>query len=97
MESYNFWQDVFDTYQSLPDWLKALWLIVPPAFALGSLALVARMRTGGRPVDRAIQGELIYSIRRDDKDQLQIVRHSRQLGSHPALLLLVAQDDPERI
>lgn len=32
MEPYNFWQDFFDTYQSLNDWIKALWLIVPPVF-----------------------------------------------------------------
>lgn len=37
MDSYNFWQDLFDTYQSLSDWMKTLWLIVPPAFALGAL------------------------------------------------------------
>ena len=31
----NFWQDFFDTYQSLPDWMKLAWLVVLPAFALG--------------------------------------------------------------
>ena len=47
MEPYNFWQDFFDTYQSLSDWMKMLWLIVPPAFILGLVALV--MRPGARP------------------------------------------------
>ena len=54
MESYNFWQDFFDTYQSLPDWLKALWLIVPPAFVLGSLALVARLKMVGKRIDELL-------------------------------------------
>lgn len=44
MDSYNFWQDFFDTYQSLSDWMKALWLIVPSAFALAMTALVMRFR-----------------------------------------------------
>lgn len=92
MDPYNFWQDFFDTYQSLPDWLKALWLIVPPAFVMGSLALLTRLGIGRKQVDNAIDGELIYSIRRDDRDQFHIVSHSRQLDSHPALLLLDAPD-----
>ena len=52
MEDYNFWQDFFDTYQSLPDWMKALWLIVPPAFLLGLIALIMRyphsLQAGGQ-------------------------------------------------
>jgi hypothetical protein len=42
MDDYNFWQDFFDTYQSLSDWMKALWLIVPPAFLLVLIRLFAR-------------------------------------------------------
>lgn len=48
MDTYNFWQDFFDTYQSLSDWLKVLWLIVPPAFVLGLVALTLRFRLAGR-------------------------------------------------
>lgn len=39
MGDYNFWQDFFDTYQSLSDWMKFAWLVVPPAFLLGLVAL----------------------------------------------------------
>ncbi|MGC4026693.1 MAG: hypothetical protein QM744_17070 [Mesorhizobium sp.] len=34
MEPYSFWQDFFATYRSSPDAIKALWLIVPPAFVI---------------------------------------------------------------
>jgi len=44
MENYNFWQDFFDTYQSLSDWIKFLWLIIPPSFVLGLSALILRYR-----------------------------------------------------
>ena len=44
MDDYNFWADLFDTYQSTADWVKALWLIAPPAFLLGLIALILRYR-----------------------------------------------------
>ena len=36
---YIFWRDLLDTYQSLPDWLKLLWLVIPSAttVALGHM------------------------------------------------------------
>lgn len=48
MGGYSFWGDLLDTYQSLPDWLKFMWLIVPPGFVL---ALVALLRHRPRPPD----------------------------------------------
>ena len=40
MTDYSFWQDFFDTYQSLSDLVKILWLIVPPLFVLALVAIV---------------------------------------------------------
>ena len=34
MEDYNFWRDLFDTYQSLPPGLQLAWLIALAAVAL---------------------------------------------------------------
>ena len=48
MEDYHFWQDFSDTYQSLSNSTKALWLIVPPAFLLGLIALITRHRVAVR-------------------------------------------------
>jgi hypothetical protein len=41
---YNFWRDLFDTYQSLTPLLQALWLIVPPTFVVTVLALCLQPR-----------------------------------------------------
>ncbi|MGC4026507.1 MAG: hypothetical protein QM744_16020 [Mesorhizobium sp.] len=41
MENYSFWQDFFATYRSSPDAIKALWLIVPPTFAVAFARVVA--------------------------------------------------------
>lgn len=70
MDGYSFWQDVFDTYQSLPDWLKALWMLVPPAFVLALTWLLRRPR---REV-----GRLVYTIYRDDEGRLQLISHVPQ-------------------
>ena len=40
MENYSFWQDFFATYRSSPDAIKALWLVVPPAFAVALARVV---------------------------------------------------------
>lgn len=88
MESYHFWQDAFDTYQSLSDWMKALWLIVPPVFVLGLAALVMRFRIDSKQADHGFKGKLIDSIHLDEEDQFHIVSHTPQIAGPPALLLL---------
>jgi hypothetical protein len=88
MEDYNFWQDFFDTYQSLSDPTKALWLIVPPDFVLGLIALVMRHRVAIKEAEHGLRGDLVYTIHRDGDDQLRVYRHGAALDREPALLLL---------
>jgi len=88
MEDYNFWQDFFDTYQSLSDPTKALWLIVPPAFVLGLIALVLRHRVAVKQAESGMRGDLVYTIHRDGDDKLRVYRHGPALEREPALLLL---------
>jgi hypothetical protein len=98
MDSYNFWQDLFDTYQSLPDWLKALWLIVPPAFVFGLTAMLLRPRFANKQPGWGPQEQLIYTIYCDKENQLRMVSHSAQFGGQQALLLLeppVRESSPE--
>ena len=88
MEDYKFWQDFFDTYQSLSDWMKFAWLIVPPIFLLGLIALIMRYRLASKRANRTIDGELIYSIHRGADDQLQVFQHGEQLTHDPKLIFL---------
>ncbi|WP_197433896.1 protein kinase [Agrobacterium vitis] len=44
MADYNLWADLFDTWQSSSDWIKALVIVTLPAFGLGVLGLVLRHR-----------------------------------------------------
>lgn len=39
MQNIEFWKEVFDTYQSLGEGIKALMIVVPPLFLLSCLAL----------------------------------------------------------
>ncbi len=88
MDDYNFWQDFFDTYQSLSNWTKALWLIVPPAFVLGLIALITRYHVALKEAKNGIRGDLVYTIHRDANDQLHVYRHGPALDREPALLVL---------
>ncbi|MEE8310054.1 MAG: hypothetical protein V3R34_06650 [Hyphomicrobium sp.] len=88
MDGYNFWQDFFDTYQSLSDPTKALWLIVPAGFLLGLIALIMRHRVAVKEAEHGLRGDLIYTIHRDGDDKLCVYRHGAALDREPALLLL---------
>ena len=88
MEDYNFWADFFDTYQSLSDWVKILWLIVPPAFLLAFVALILRYRLAAKPGQEIVEGELIYTVRRDDSGRYFIRQHGLELDKEPTLLFL---------
>ncbi len=88
MEDYHFWQDFFDTYQSLSDGTKALWLIVPAGFLLGLVALVMRHRVAVRQAEHGLRGDLVYTIHRDGDDKLCVYRHGPALEREPALVLL---------
>lgn len=48
MESYSIWQDFFATYRSSPDTIKALWLIVPPAFVIALVWVVLKASSRDR-------------------------------------------------
>jgi hypothetical protein len=88
MDGCNFWQDFFDTYQSLSNWTKALWLIVPAAFVLGLAWLILRTRVALRKIQTAQRGDLVYTIHRDANDVLHVCRHGAALECAPALVLL---------
>ena len=83
MEETTFWQTLFATYQSLTDWLKALWLIVPPAFIFAMTALLLRAKRPAPEVD----GELVYTVHRDAAGQYRVLRHVPS-DDTPALLPL---------
>ncbi|WP_288191696.1 hypothetical protein [uncultured Phyllobacterium sp.] len=88
MNDYNFWSDLLDTFQSSPDWIKAVWLLIPPGFLLGLVALTMRFRIAAKQMDQSPKGELIYSIHRDIRNQLHVVSHIPVTDGNPALLLL---------
>ncbi len=79
MDSYDFWADFFDTYQSLPDWLKLAWLMVPPAFVLGAIALALRFRIEREHLARPAGGRLLCTIEKDEFDRLVVYGHDREL------------------
>ncbi len=72
MEDYNFWADLLDTFQSSAEWVKALWIVVPPGFVLGLIWLFFRRRVVR--VDAADDGELLYTIYKQPNGLIHIYR-----------------------
>ncbi|WP_429932334.1 protein kinase [Agrobacterium vitis] len=56
MADYNLWADLFDTWQSSSDWIKALAILTPQGFAISVLALLLRHRRErpGNPPQAAV-------------------------------------------
>ncbi len=48
MDDYNFWADLLTSYRASPDLIKALWVLVPPAFLLGLVAVLRLTRRAAR-------------------------------------------------
>ena len=84
MEDYNFWADLLDTFQSSADWIKALWLAIPPAFVL---ALIWLFRRRMAPAD-TLDGELLYTVCREPDGLIQIYRHGVLDDGNLELVLL---------
>ncbi len=76
MENYHFWQDFFDTYQSLSDWIKALWYIVPFVFVLAVTALVLRYRLGIKKIAAQQNAALKYTLIADGTRNNQLYAHN---------------------
>ena len=79
MNDYNFWADLLDTFQSSSDFIKALWLLVPPTFLLALIAMLMRFRIASKRAEIALEGELVYSVHRGADDELRIVCHAPQV------------------
>ncbi len=88
MNDYNFWAHLLDTFQASPDLIKAIWLLTPPFFMLGLVALTLRFKIDSKRADKGLGGELVYSVHRDKQNRVHIISHTRQLeGTSPLLLL----------
>lgn len=88
MQDYNFWADLMDTYQSFSVWIKTLWLVVPPTFLLVLLTIILRHRIAYKRADMKFSGDLVYSIRRDDREQLHVYHHKSGIEKSPTLVLV---------
>lgn len=52
MDNYNFLADLLATFRASPDFIKALWLVIPPIFMLAVIGLLVwalRLRMRPKP------------------------------------------------
>ena len=96
MDEYGFRRDFFDTYQSLSDGLKVLWLVAPLAFGLGLAALILRYRLAGKQLASGPQGDLAYTLRREDDGALRVYRHgAHQMPDSAVFMLEGGREEPD--
>lgn len=88
MNDYNFWADLLDTFQSSPDWIKALWLLIPPCFLLALIRILVRYRLASMQLKAKLIDELVFPIDRRPDGHLQIIRHRPETIRDSAMLLL---------
>jgi hypothetical protein len=88
MDDYNFWADLLDAFQSSPDWIKALWLLIPPGFSLALIAMLIRYRLISQRIGPIRNGELVYSVHRRSSGDTHIVSHTHDVDGPPPLPLL---------
>lgn len=93
MENYSFWGDFFATYRVLSDWMKALWLLGPLVFLLILIYLMMQHRIALKHAETAIQGDIAYTVYRDDNGNLRLYSHTNTLSQPPAMLLLDVPPD----
>ena len=83
---YNFWADLFDTYQSTADWIKALWIVAVPGFLLGLTGIILHYRLeSGRAAGMGV-GDLVYTVHRD-ADGFRVYRRKEDSSEDTALVL----------
>ncbi|MBN9044227.1 MAG: hypothetical protein J0H18_01010 [Rhizobiales bacterium] len=75
MGDYNFWADLLDTFQTSPDWIKALWVLMPPGFLLGLVALLLRFQAAISKTDGPRAGRLLYSVYRRADGVVRVIDH----------------------
>lgn len=88
MNDYNFWADLLDTFQSSPDWIKALWLLIPPCFLLALITILVRYRLASKQLKEKLVDEFVFPIDRRPDGHLQIIRHRPEIIRESAMLLL---------
>ncbi|MFS8121868.1 hypothetical protein QD336_05550 [Rhizobium sp. BR 250] len=88
MNDCNFWADLLDTFQSSPDWIKALWLLIPPCFLLALIKILTRYRLVSKQIKARLVEEIILPIDRQSDGHMQIANPRPEITRRsPGLLL----------
>lgn len=91
MQDYNFWADLLATFRASPDFIKALWLIVPPGFLLGVMGFVAwlvRWRCMVRLKRSMLHGGEVYRLEHRDFETFPIGNNNELPALPPSVPLI---------
>jgi DNA-binding transcriptional regulator YbjK len=77
---YHLFHELLETYRSLNDWLKALWLVTPPVFVLGLTGLLLHHRRARATSAQLPGGQTLYSVSQMDDGEMRVFSHLPELG-----------------
>jgi hypothetical protein len=89
-------QELLETYRSLNDWLKALWLVTPPGFVLGLTGLLLHHRRARVVKAELPGGQTLYSISQMDDGEMRVFSHLPELGEIDRAKLLALHADKRK-
>lgn len=76
MEDYNLWADLLRSYRASPDIIKALWVLAPPGFVLGLVAILRLTRRS----PRRDEDDIVYTMTREEDGVVRIRREAEAAG-----------------
>ena len=80
MDDYNLWQDLFDTFQSLAQWLKFYFMTLLAMTVLAPMVLVPWYLLQRRRLKLMAQpgrGKLVCTITRNADGELEVYAHDK--------------------
>lgn len=92
MENYNLAADLLATFRAAPDFIKALWLLVPPCFAFAVLKLLM----SGWRATRTRASFLDQGVPTSEAGHLELEPLALAQLSAPKLACVMEQSLPDR-
>lgn len=80
MENIDFLKILFDIHQSLPAWLRLVWLTVPPLFLLGIIILIIYTRLLNKQTNKKLIDDQDITNNSGDGRQSSAPSYAQELG-----------------
>ena len=98
MNEYSLWADMLNKFHTSPEWIQVLWLLAVPLLLFGLFWCVKEVLVAFARQRQEAKGELLYSIYRNNDNELLVYHHAEVLGQAATdnMILFPATEKPEK-